>query len=537
MKKKDRLHRSFWFNLIVSSCGIANTLIWPAKSWAAETINAKISKPNIVFILADDYSMNLIPWMQHSRNGTEVSAYKKLVADGANFSQYFVTNSLCCPSRSTIFTGKYSHNTGVFNNVWEPEKGNYDGGFEAFNYYNNQLHTFAIALQNAGYNTAMLGKYLNGYRQWGSQPYNQNKAWTKWGWDEWHVAGDDGYWGYNYYLNENGIVTHYGIDEKDYFTDNISGIAQNLIKSAKRPFFIEIATYAPHFPHVPAYRDNTAYPSTYTYIPRDSPYGVTPDQNAPQWLRGSRKLSDADKVSMDVKYQLRARSVRSIDKLIYDIRAALKQAGVEKNTYIFFSSDNGYHMGEYGLGPDKKTPFDTDIHVPLVVVGPGVKHQNINRITQSVDLAPTFTEIGGQSSPTKPDGRSLLGLLQGQQPAAWRKTAFVEHHGVPDNPADPDTAKNELPTANPNPPDYSAIRSKDYLYVEYYNDTDCPISEPHCEKNATEMAYYDLVKDPQELKNVYYALTIQQKQTLQNKLEQNKNCGKVDAQPCWQVQQ
>jgi arylsulfatase A-like enzyme len=536
MNKPSYLGTPLLSCVFVVTLVIANTLGWMPESKAAEIgqNNTQADKPNIVFILADDFSLNLLRWMRHAENGTEVSGYQSLVDDGTTFSNYFVSNSLCCPSRSTIFTGKYSHNTGVFTNVWSLERNELDGGFRAFNYRQNQLHTFAIALHQAGYTTAMLGKYLNGYFQWESIPYNQAQAWKNWGWDEWDVSGGDGYAEFNYHLNQNGSLVYYGIDEKDYLTDTVSTIAQRFIKNAKRPFFIEIATFAPHDPYRPAYRDETAYPNA--QVPRTFLYGFRPDKNAPDWMKDVPVLTQQTIDYMDAQYRLRAQSIRAIDKMISDVRAALKSAGVDKNTYIVFSSDNGFHMGEYSFPPGKMTPFDTDIHVPLVVVGPGVAHQRINHFVQSVDLTPTFTAIGGQSYPTKPDGNSLLPLLKGQKPAAWRKMVLVEHHGVADDPNDPDNDKNERWVVL-NPPDYAALRSSKYLYVEYYNNLDCPASSPHCQATATERGYYDLAKDPHEVRNVYATLPQKVKQRLKNKLAQNKICGKPDGQACWQVQQ
>src|SRR5215470_6192779 len=155
--------------------------------------------------------------------------------------------------------------------------------------------------------------------------------------------------------------------------------------------------------------------------------------------------------------------------MISDIRATLHALGKDKNTYIFFSADNGYHMGEYSFLPGKMTPFDTDIRVPLVVIGPGVVNQTISAITQTVDLSPTFTDLGGNDSPTHPDGHSLVPLLHGATPARWRQVALVEHHGPPDDPSDPDNEKHEKISGGAKPPNYEALRSDSYLYVEYSN--------------------------------------------------------------------
>jgi N-acetylglucosamine-6-sulfatase len=423
--------------------------------------------PNIVFILADDYAMNLLSYMTQSKTPLGL---KSMMDSGTTFSNFFVGDSLCCPSRSTIFTGKFPHNTGVFTNTWAPDKGSTDGGFGAFNNNGDQYHTFSLALQRAktAYTTAMMGKYLNGYNPWDTEPYNKKKLWnTEWGWSQWDVAGN-GYPEFIYDLNENGTVVHESINPENYLTDVVSGLAQDFIKTAKEPFFIEVATFAPHEPYRPAYRDETAFPGL-TY-PRTPAYDARPNANAPDWMKDVPALEPQEKDMIDDDFRLRAQCTLAIDKMISDIRTVLHDLGKDENTYVFFGADNGYHMGEYSFLPGKMTPFDTDIQVPLVVIGPGVLHQKTDAIAQTVDLTPTFTDLGGNTSPTDPDGVSLVPLLRtGKTPPNWRQMALIEHHGPPDDPADPDQEKHEKRSGDANPPNYEALRSDTYLYVEYSN--------------------------------------------------------------------
>jgi len=430
------------------------------------------TKPNIVFILADDFSMNLLKPMLESK----YKGLKSLTDDGTTFANFFVGDSLCCPSRSSIFTGKFPHNSGVFTNTWAPLKGLTDGGFGAFMNNNDEAQTFALALHTAtpAYTTAMLGKYLNGYLPWADakfkgKPYNKPGVLKKqWGWDSWYVAGN-GYpeFSYDLFQNPPGAVQHYGIDPADYLTDVVSGLAQDFIKTAKEPFFVEVATFAPHAPYRPAYRDETAFPGL--TVPRTAAYDARPDASAPDWMKDVPPLEQQEKDAMDDDFRLRAQCTLAIDKMIADLVATLKAEGKYTNTYIFFSADNGYHMGEYSFLPGKMTPFDTDIRVPLIVVGPGVKHQTVNQIAQTVDLTPTFTELGGHASPTAPDGHSLVPLLRGTTPPNWRQKALIEHHGPPDDPVDPDVEKHEKSSGDAKPPNYEALRSDTYMYVEYSN--------------------------------------------------------------------
>jgi hypothetical protein len=243
-------------------------------------------------------------------------------------------------------------------------------------------------------------------------------------------------------------------------------------------------------------------------------------------------LLQHEKDAIDDEFRERAQCVLAIDKMVSDIRATLHALGKDQNTYIFFSADNGYHMGEYSFLPGKMTPFDTDIQVPLIVIGPGVPHQTVSQITQTVDLAPTFTELGGNTPPTEPDGHSLVPLLHGPQPPNWREMALIEHHGPPDDPNDPDKEKHEKRSGDANPPNYEALRSNTYLYVEYSN----------VPGKVSEYGYYDLDPksagyDQYELKNVFTGLPAGTKATLHDALVKNETCGETSKPTCWQTQQ
>jgi len=410
-------------------------------------------------VLTDDLSMNLLPYMPN------VQAMQK---EGASFANYYVTDSLCCPSRSSIFTGQFPHNTGVFTN--EPP----DGGYEIFNADGNDARTFAIALHQAGYRTAMLGKYLNGYHpSAGPAP----------GWDEWDVAGN-GYREFDYSLNENGKTVHYGEDPADYLTDVVSGLADRFVRqSASGPFFVEIATFAPHGPFIPAPRDADKFPGL--GVPQTPAYAARPDANAPRWLKNIPPLRQDEIAGIDADFRKRVQSVQAIDKMIGELRATLAELGLTDKTYVVFSSDNGYHMGDFSLRPGKMTPFDTDIKVPLIVVGPGVAgNQVLTEIAENIDLCPTFTDLGGAQGPTRPDGRSLVPLLLGASDPGWRQSALIEHHR-PDNfdMTDPDAP---IPHSA-DPVTYEALRTANALYVEYEDG---------------EIGFYDLTTDPYELKNI-----------------------------------
>ncbi len=287
-------------------------------------------RPNIVFVLTDDLAWNLVQYMPH---------VLQMQKDGVTFANYFVTDSLCCPSRSSIFTGRYPHDTGVFTN------GHDDGGYLVFRNRGNEQVTFAKALAAAGYRTAMLGKYLNGYepRQHPPAP----------GWTSWAVAGA-AYREFKYALNEDGKVVRFGDSPGDYLTDVLSGIATRFIKQAAgAPFLIEIATFAPHAPYIPAPRDADALPGL--AAPRTPAFDVAPDTSMPDWVRKLPALTGADKAAIDKAYRMRAQSVLAVDAMIGQLQAAVAASGQAQNTYFVFSSDNGLHMGEHRMMPGKMT--------------------------------------------------------------------------------------------------------------------------------------------------------------------------------------
>lgn len=468
-------------------------------------------QPNIVFILADDLSSNLVQYMPN---------LQAMQSEGTSFSNYFVTDSLCCPSRSSIFTGKFPHNTGVFTNS-EP-----DGGYAVFNAHGNEALTFAVALQRGGYQTAMLGKYLNGYLPGGrraaglrhhpsaapAMPGGDGNA-VPAGWNEWDVAGN-GYREFDYVLNQNGRIVRHGNQPQDYLTDVVAGKAEAFVRrSAPGPFFVEIATFAPHSPYIPAPRDADRFPGL--AAPRPPAFGARPGADAPRWLRSIPPLSPADVERIDRAFRLRAQSVQAIDRMIGQLRSTLAALG-DQDTYVVFSSDNGLHMGEYSLRPGKQTPFDIDVRVPLVVVGPGVaKGQVVSAIVENVDLCPTFTELAGASAPTSPDGRSLVPLLRGSPATEWRHSALVEHHRPFPDPSDPDAPMRHAA----NPTTYAALRTETALYVEY---------------ESGETGYYDLAKDPDELVNAASSLPAAKRQRLHDALRASKECRGAEA--CWNAQ-
>ncbi|MEV4136716.1 sulfatase [Dactylosporangium sp. NPDC049742] len=451
--------------------------------------------PNIVFVLTDDLAWNLVQFLPQ---------VQRLQRDGVTFTNYTVTDSLCCPSRSSIFTGKFPHDTGVFTN------GGTDGGFGVFKGRGNEERTYATALRARGYATAMMGKYLNGYlpadTQGGALPYVPP------GWSEWDVAGN-GYAEYNYDLNENHAVVHYGSTPADYLTNVLARKGSSFIQrnaAADTPFVLEVSTFAPHAPFTPAPQDLDAFPGL--TAPRTPAFDALP-AGAPTWLAGQDPLTAAEKTKIDTDFRKRAQSVQAVDRLIAKLRATLEDSGVADNTYFVFSSDNGFHLGEYRLAQGKQTAFDTDVRVPLVIAGPAVPAGSTRaEIVQNIDLAPTFQRLAGGTVAADVNGRSIVPLLQGQPAANWRTASLIEHHGPDAAADDPDaqTARDGRPTT------YEALRTASYTYVEYANG---------------EREYYDRLADPYQLNNIAAQLPAARRAALHTALQQLRDCHTHEA--CW----
>ena len=455
---------------------------------------ARSAHPNIVFVLTDDLSLDLLAYMP------QVQA---LETRGLTFDDYFVSDSLCCPSRASIFTGDFPHDTGVFDNVGP------QGGFDAFYARHEQDRSFNVALQRAGYRTALMGKYLNGYLE--SREPAAPPTYVPPGWNQWDVAGF-GYPEFGYPMNENGRIHRFGHRPRDYLTDVIArkGVAFiNAAADAHRPFFLELATFAPHRPYTPAPRDRHDFPGL--GAPRPPNFDELPT-NPPQWLAGHPPLDRHKLHEINRAFRRRAQSVQAIDSMIRKVEMTLDRRGLTANTYFVFSSDNGLHTGEYRLIPGKLTAFDTDIHVPLIVVGPGVPIDRRTRaMSQNIDLAKTFTAIAGAPMPAN-DGHSLLALLRGERPADWRNAALIEHHGPAIDPDDPDRQSR----ASGNPTTYEAMRTDRYLYVEYIDG---------------EREFYALRSDPYELRNLAPRLAPHRLEQLHDDLARLEGCHTADS--CW----
>ncbi len=445
---------------------------------------AEDQRPNVVLILADDLDSVTTPvWTAMPRTAA-------LLRDrGMEFTDSFAPMPICCAARSSLLTGQYGHNTGVLTNGGEV------GGFEAFRRNGNESHTIATALHDAGYRTGMAGKYLNGLEE--------DPAHIPPGWDDWNAGVNNFlYAGYNYTLNENGRFVKYGTEPKDYQTDVVAEKSRRFIESAaaaEQPFFWYAASTAPHFPMLPAPRHIADSPPTAS--PRSPNYQEADVSDKPTWLVDTQVERAATiTATNDADYTFRLGALKALDEMVAGIVDTLARTGELDNTYLIFTSDNGYSLGAHRL-TQKMAPYEESLRVPLVVAGPGIAPGRTDAMALTVDLAPTIFDWTGVTAPAVQDGRSLAGPLRGDT-GSWRTDFGAEYGGAGALGRD-GIAEEQIPGTETQAiyvfdiPSWSAVRTRDYLYVRWY-ERERPLAE-------REYELYDLRADPYQLGNLLAA--------------------------------
>ncbi len=446
-------------------------------------------RPNIVLVLMDDFSMDLLPTMRSA------AAMQRA---GASYSHAFVADSFCCPSRAALLTGQYPHQTGVLTNV-PGQRSRPLGGFDAYAAFGNPERSFNVSLQAAGYTTGFFGKLLNHYEQGSAAPAVLP------GWSEFEAVFGTAYdqWDYGTgRLGQDGQihVTHHPAppvgatpDEKDeaYAGVRIERSALDFIRrhgDDDAPYFLEVAPYGPHsrvtlrgghypgdplFPAMFRDRPSPEHPAGncgriscrelgaqdlpgYVGAPVDYLPRTRDGRAAEAWHTGPR----VGPVMATRLLRDRARMVQSIDRMVQRILAA-----VGDNTYVVLTSDNGFHLGQMGLGVGKGTPFDTDVRVPLLVVGPGVEPGVRDAMTSNIDLASTFEELAGARSPAYRSGRSLVETFADPR-AQVHDVVFFEHTAYVAARLDPDAALLDG-TEYHRIPSYVAVRNRTGLLVRF----------------------------------------------------------------------
>ncbi len=449
------------------------------------------AKPNVVVIMTDDQTVEQLRVM---------SATRSLIGNaGVRFANSFSSFPLCCPSRSTFMTGQYAHNHGVLENE-EPT-----GGYYRF----DAADALPVWLQEAGYRTIHVGKFLNDY---GTKDATEVPP----GWNEWYATIDPstyGMWGYQ--LNENGRVRTYGkLEVEDpalYQTDVLRRKAVDAIRrNARRgPFFMTLWFLAPHQEVTtlvdrvgprPAPRHEGAFAKE--PLPRPPSFNEQDMTDKPAFMQLKPSFDAAAIAEIEGRYRQELASLLAVDEAVAAVVGALRRTGVLRNTYIVFTSDNGFFHGEHRTPVEKILGYEPSIRVPLLIRGPGIKAGTVvNELVGNFDLAPTILELTGARPALTMDGRSLMPfvrdtkrrtqrpiLLEAFFPIGSTLTFFQEQLPVPlmvpvlEGRAE-QTPGPSLPLGQAVLP-YQAIRTERYVYLEY---------------GTGEHELYDLAVDPWQI--------------------------------------
>lgn len=419
-----------------------------ARDASSATPSTTTSRLNVVVIVSDDERLDANRGMRNVRH--------LLAREGVRFDRYYTTTSECCPSRASILTGQYPHHTGVVANF----------GPHAYPSFDDRS-TLATWLHDAGYATAMVGKYLNGYTLDGDHRIPP-------GWDRWvamESVPEERY--YRYALNENGRRVDYGRWPSDYSTSVLTRKALGFIRSARRPFFLYFAPVAPHLPAIPAPQDRG---SIGDLPPLRSPAFDEADIADKPWRTRFERTFTPRGAAYDLEEVRRRQleTLRSLDRSVGKIVGELRRRSLLDRTVIVYVSDNGFLWGEHRLG-GKIWPYEESIHLPLVIRTPWREGDGTvdHHMALNVDLAPTIAALAGVRPGIPQDGRSLAPFLRAEDPP-WRVDGLVEYRGP-----------GQLRRGGP--PPFRALRTRRFLYVMYDNGW---------------RELYDMRRDPWQLENV-----------------------------------
>ncbi len=469
--------------------------VWFGAQFMYISVANAAARPNIVVIMTDDLDSGST--RTALSEGLMPNLQRFIVNNGTVFTESFVTFPLCCPSRATYLSGLYPHNHKV---LWNKPPA---GGFANF----DDSSTVATWLQNGGYRTGHIGKYLNGYN---------DASYVPPGWDEWHsLVGNSTYCMYNYTISNDGIPMDYGDTESDYQTDVLAGYVDRFIKYADQnnddqPMFLSITPLAPHLETSCNRRGIRAAPrhegSVNLDLPMPPSFNEADMSDKPTWMQSLPLL---DKAELTRIYNERIAALRAVDDLIGQLMVSLIKAGELNNTVLVFTSDNGYLFGEHRW-ESKVVLYEESIRVPLIMRMPQSNTPAIvNGIALNNDLAPTIADLASVTPWHDVDGRSLLPLLQSTG-TPWRKRFMIEHP-----PAD---------TSFPVPP-YLAVRETDssstvsLVYAETFGDSSNSL--------ITDKELYDLGIDPFQLESLHgdFSLPrILQRLKLHKYIEEFKTC-------------
>ena len=398
---------------------------------------------NFLVILTDDQTVASAAFMP--------TLQERIVGEGVWFDNAFATSPLCCPSRSSFFSGRYTHNHGVLTNS-EPR-----GGATHF----DDAQTIAVWLEDAGYRTGLFGKYLNDYDA--VVPHVPS------GWDRWIVLfqDNDAFSKYDYDVLDDGVIRHYGDAPEDYSTDVVTGKALEFLDEVgEQPFMVWFTPRAPHRDYVPAPRhlgllENEALPKPPNYYEADV-------SDKPAWVQA---LPSEPAPELESDYPRYLETLLAIDEALGLFMDRLEDMGVLDRTVIIFASDNGFSWGEHRWN-GKRAPYEEDVRIPLAIrYPPSTAPAQVESVVLNIDIAPTIAELAGVELSAPVDGVSHAAALRDGAWSTARTDFLIENFGSEGEDA----------------PEHFAVRTPEWKYVEFM---------------SGEVELYDLLNDPFELDNV-----------------------------------
>jgi N-acetylglucosamine-6-sulfatase len=478
-------------------------------------LNPNSEPPSFVVIQTDDQTLDgLYAAFGEPQTRAMPNTLDLIAGRGMTFNRYYVPYPLCCPSRVSLLTGRYAHNTGVKGNV-QP-----NGGYYGFSFRAAASHNLATWLQGAGYRTIHIGKFLNGY---GDEPYDNGTSVPP-GWNSWHTMlnADTHHYFYGYTLNNNGQLSEpygesgswetreYGLRDEYgcpfapiegrpclYATDVFNWMAREemLATPPEQPFYLQLDYTAPHGDFRRPAGPEPA-PRHYNWfngerLPHDRSEGLDEGNvsDKPRFIRDAEHLTPTDKHVYRIYYDKQLESLRAVDDGVKEVIDTLGQLHRLRNTYILFTSDNGFFFGEHRLIGGKFLAYEPSTHVPFLIRGPGIEPgSSTGEFAANIDIAPTILQLAGVEADKSIDGRSLVPFLRDPELRSRRPILFESFVETSDVEANGTISSGGAHASILAPPkDYEGIRLGPYKYIAW----------PTGEKEL-----YDINKDPNELNNI-----------------------------------
>jgi arylsulfatase A-like enzyme len=385
--------------------GLLALLVIAGVAVAAHEARGASSQPNVIFILTDDMPSSELAAMPNVQN--------LLAAQGTTFNEFYISFPLCCPSRATLLSGLYMHNHGV--------RGNFPPFGSWSRFISHEPSAMPVQVQKDGYYTVHIGKYMNGYA------LDRPDLPVPPGWDEWYgkVSEDALYYDYNLIektgpADEHSHLTFYGDQPLDYQTDVFTNRARDFVtrvdtgpEEPQQPFLMDLWFNSPHGPFDPAPRD--LYRFAGTPLPKLPGFNEKDMRDKPKWLRKQAKNRLSRKQIKVIAGERRRQEEQliSVDQAVGELVQSLKARGLLDDTYIIFSSDNGFFRGEHRIASGKYLPYDPASRVPLIIRGPGIPAGGVSdELVWNGDIPQTILQIASGSENPSLDGRSLLPFAQ-----------------------------------------------------------------------------------------------------------------------------